>query len=67
MNLGEAVILDAEKTASRKGAKHAKVAKQRKDFGFAFLCALATLRELFGFFHTFLRRALRYFAPTGRG
>jgi hypothetical protein len=35
------------KPVSRKGAKHAKVAKERKDFRFAFLCGFATLRELF--------------------
>jgi hypothetical protein len=36
-----------EKRVSRKVAKYAKVAKQQKEFAFAFLCASATLRELF--------------------
>jgi hypothetical protein len=32
---------------SRKGAKRAKFAKKNTDSGFAFLCALASWRELF--------------------
>jgi hypothetical protein len=34
-----------DKPVSRRGAKYAKVAKERKDFAFAFLCAFAALRE----------------------
>jgi len=36
-----------DKPVSRKDAKYAKAAKERKDFHIAFLRALATLRELF--------------------
>jgi hypothetical protein len=36
-----------DKPVSRKAAKYAKVAKERKDFTFAFPRALATLCELF--------------------
>jgi len=42
-----------DKAVSRKVAKYAKGAKQRKDFAFALLRAFATLRELFWFSHTF--------------
>jgi len=55
-----------ERPISRKGAKHRKVAKQRKNFAFAFLRAFATLRELFWFSRTFggfpqIRRQSRSF------
>jgi len=36
-----------DKGVSRKDAKYAKAAKERKDFDLAFLCALAPWRELF--------------------
>jgi 16S rRNA G527 N7-methylase RsmG len=38
-----------DKAVSRKVAKYAKGANQRKDFAFALLRAFATLRELFWF------------------
>ncbi len=34
-----------ERPISRKGAKHAKPAEERKNFRFAFLRGLATMRE----------------------
>ena len=42
-----------DKAVSRKVARYAKGAKQRKDFAFALLRAFATLRELFWLPHTF--------------
>jgi hypothetical protein len=58
---------------SGKGAKYAKVAKQQKDFAFAFLHAFVRqpTDELFWFFHAFLafpqvRRRGRTSTPRGR-
>jgi hypothetical protein len=36
-----------DRPVSRKGAKYAKIAKQRRDFAFAFRRAFAALHELF--------------------
>jgi len=51
-SLGRCGKITDEETVSRKGAKGAELAKKTNDFGFALLCDLATLRELFWFFHT---------------
>jgi hypothetical protein len=50
--------LQEEKSRPSQRRKGAKFAKQAKEFVFAVLCVLATLRETLSFFHSFSRSRL---------